>query len=126
MNLQIARYVDIYGAHDRNIELFPKTQINNHGNEERGGLVWEWDPVRHRKVSKQISPAFSGRALKAKEPTLHKHMDIFIQHMEAMSGDAVSLPTWLNWLFVDISGDVAYNREMNAMTDSMLSPSIQP
>lgn len=76
--------------------------------------------MRHRKVSKQISPAFSGRALKAKEPTLHKHIDLFIQRMSAMTGEAVNLPTWLNWLFVDISGDVAYNREMNALKDSML------
>lgn len=115
------RQTDIYGAHEKNIELFPKTQINNHGNEERGGLVWEWDPVRHRKVSKQIAPAFSGRALKAKEPALHKHIDYFVHRMESLEGDAISLPTWLNWLFVDISGDMAYNREMNAMRDSMVT-----
>ncbi|KAI0875519.1 cytochrome P450 [Hypoxylon argillaceum] len=73
--------VDIYGAYHQNIELFPKTQINNHGSEERGGLIWEWDPVRHRQVAKQISPAFSGRALRAKEPALHRYTDLFIQHM---------------------------------------------
>lgn len=70
-------------------------------------------------MSKQIAPAFSGRALKAKEPALHTHIDYFIQRMESFKGDAVSLPTWLNWLFVDISGDMAYNREMNAMRNSI-------
>ncbi|CAG8981635.1 hypothetical protein HYALB_00013715 [Hymenoscyphus albidus] len=27
------------------------------------------------------------------------------------------MPTWINWLCVDISADMAYNREMNAMRD---------
>ncbi|KAJ8118830.1 hypothetical protein ONZ43_g3915 [Nemania bipapillata] len=115
---------DIYGSHHQNIELFPKTQINNHGSEERGGLIWEWDPVRHRKVAKQISPAFSGRALRAKEPALHRYVDLFIQHMVSDGQDAqgVSLPTWLNWLCIDISGEMAYNRQMNAMQNRANPP----
>lgn len=111
---------DLYGSHNKNIELFPKTQINNHGNDEHGGIIWEWDPVRHRQVSKQLSPAFSGRALKAKEPTLHRYVDLFIERMEVLGAEAqgVTLPTWTNWLCVDISADMAYNREMNALQDS--------
>ncbi|KAK7702440.1 hypothetical protein SLS64_009732 [Diaporthe eres] len=73
---------DIYGSHEKFLERFPKTQINNHGNDEHGGLIWEWDPVRHRQVAKQLSPAFSGRALKAKEPTIHKYVDLFVERME--------------------------------------------
>ncbi|KAI1291044.1 cytochrome P450 [Xylaria venustula] len=122
---------DIYGAHHRNKQLFPKTQFNNHGSEERGGLVWGWDPVRHRQVAKQISPAFSGRALRAKEPTLHRYIviricpltalvtyiDLFTQHMmsDGQDGQGVSLPTCLNWLCFGISGEIAYSCEMNAM-----------
>ncbi|KAI0409204.1 cytochrome P450 [Xylaria palmicola] len=110
---------DIYGAQHKNIELFPKTQINNHGNEERGGLIWEWDAARHRKVAKQISPAFSGRALRAKEATLHRYIDLFIQNIttHGQTDKGISLPTWLNWFCVDVSADMAYNREMNAMRD---------
>lgn len=102
------------------MELFPKTQINNHGNDEHGGIIWEWDPVRHRQVAKQLAPAFSGRALKAKEPTLHKYIDLFVDRMKLYGNEAqgVSLPTWVNWVCVDISADMAYNREMNALRDS--------
>lgn len=104
------------------MELFPKTQINNHGNDEHGGIIWEWDPVRHREVAKKLSPAFSGRALKAKEPTLHKYIDLFVERMKSLGSTprGVSLPTWVNWLCVDISADMAYNREMNALKDSKL------
>lgn len=104
------------------MELFPKTQINNHGNDKHGGVIWEWDPVRHRQVAKQLSPAFSGRALKAKEPTLHRYVDLFVERMKTLGAEAqgVSLPTWINWVCVDISADMAYNRQMNALKDSKL------
>ncbi|EDN93191.1 hypothetical protein SS1G_09057 [Sclerotinia sclerotiorum 1980 UF-70] len=114
---------DLYGTHNKNLELFPKTQINNHGNDKHGGIIWEWDPVRHRQVAKQLSPAFSGRALKAKEPILHKYIDLFVDRMKDFGGEAqgVSLPTWLSWLCVDISADMAYNWEMNALQYSKVS-----
>ncbi|RYP35915.1 hypothetical protein DL767_003604 [Monosporascus sp. MG133] len=35
---------DLYGSHNKNLELSPKTQINNHGNDEHGGIIWEWNP----------------------------------------------------------------------------------
>ncbi|PHH88581.1 hypothetical protein CDD83_7349 [Cordyceps sp. RAO-2017] len=91
---------DLYGSHSKNLELFPKTQINNHGNDEHGGIIWEWDPVRHRQVSKQLSSAFSGRALRAKEPTLHKYIDLFVERARALGWgpSGLSLPTWINWL----------------------------
>ncbi|OTA99625.1 hypothetical protein M426DRAFT_254518 [Hypoxylon sp. CI-4A] len=101
---------DIYGSHHKNIELFSKTQMNNHGNNEYGGIIWEWDPVRHRQVAKQLSPAFSGRALNAKEPTLHKYIDLFVERMEVFGSrsQGVSLQIWANWLCVYISADMAY------------------
>ncbi|KAI1248554.1 hypothetical protein MGN70_009753 [Eutypa lata] len=79
---------DLYASHTKNLELFPKTQINNHGNDEHGGIIWEWDPLRHRQVAKQLSPAFSGRALKAKEPALHKYSDLFVERMKTLGGGA--------------------------------------
>ncbi|KJZ71173.1 hypothetical protein HIM_09428 [Hirsutella minnesotensis 3608] len=115
---------DIYGSHRKNLELFPKTQINNHGNDKHGGIIWEWDPARHRQVAKQLSPAFSGRALRAKEATLHKYVDLFVDRMKtpAVSRQGVGLSTWIDWLCVDISADMAYNREMNALNNMQEPP----
>ena len=114
---------DIYGSHHKYVELFPKTQINNHSNDDHGGLIWEWDPIRHRQVAKQISPAFSSRALKAKEATLHKYVDLFVDRMRSLGEEGVNLPTWTNWVCVGISAAMAYNREMNALKNSK-SPQI--
>ncbi|KID85142.1 benzoate 4-monooxygenase cytochrome P450 [Metarhizium guizhouense ARSEF 977] len=117
-------FTDIYGSHDKYVELFAKTQINNHGNDKHGGLVWEWDPIRHRQVSKQMAPAFSGRALRAKEPTIHKYVDLFVQRMRSLatSAEGISLKTWISWLAFDISADTAYNRQMNALQDMKEPP----
>ncbi|KAI0180131.1 cytochrome P450 [Hypoxylon sp. FL1284] len=115
---------DIYSTHTKGLELFAKTQINNHGNDEHGGIIWEWDPVRHRQVARQLAPAFSGRALEAKEPTLHKYIDLFVGRMKSLGNtvDGVSLPSWVNWVCVDISADTAYNREMHAVRDMKDTP----
>ncbi|KAI1807900.1 cytochrome P450 [Daldinia bambusicola] len=82
-------------------------------------VLWEWDPILHRQVAKQLGPAFKGAALKAKEPTLHRYIDLFVKRMKNIGrkAEGVSLPTWINWLCVDISADIAYNREMNALKD---------
>lgn len=116
--------IDIYGSHNKNLELFHKTQIGNYGNDKHGGLIWEWDPVRHRQVAKQLSPAFSGRALKAKEPALHSYIDQFVERMKTHGGvaEGVNIPTWISWLCVDVAADMAYNRQMNAMKDSKKVP----
>ncbi|KAI1409860.1 cytochrome P450 [Hypoxylon sp. FL1857] len=115
---------DLYGTHTKGLEAFVKTQINNHGNDEHGGIIWEWDPVRHRQVARQLAPAFSGRALRAKEPTLHKYTDLFVKRMRSLGNtiDGVSLSEWVNWVCVDISADTAYNREMNALRDMKNPP----
>ncbi|KAI1357355.1 P-loop containing nucleoside triphosphate hydrolase protein [Xylaria arbuscula] len=49
---------DIYASHTKNLEHFPKTDFFIFGLEDNG-LNWEMDPVKHRKDSKQLSPAFS-------------------------------------------------------------------
>jgi cytochrome P450 len=119
MRLPLTVLIDLYGSHDKYLETFVKTQINNHGNDEHGGLIFEWDPARHRRVSKQLSPAFSGRALKAKESILHEYIDLFVHRMThfGTKQESVNLTDWINWACVDISADMAYNRKMKALED---------
>ncbi|RYP81407.1 hypothetical protein DL769_001973 [Monosporascus sp. CRB-8-3] len=110
-------FTDIYSPHVKNHETFCKTDINDRG-DEHGGLLFERDPVRHRKVAKQMSPAFSSRSMKAKEPRLHKHIDFFVEKMKVVGYNGVDISMWCNWLAMDISADMAYNHEMHQMRDS--------
>lgn len=55
--------------------------------EGEDGINWERDPVKHREVRKRLSPAFSVHSLNAKEPTLHKHIDYFVEKMREIGAD---------------------------------------
>ncbi|CAJ2510910.1 Uu.00g065350.m01.CDS01 [Anthostomella pinea] len=113
-------FIDIHTSHVGSLETFVKTDLNDRG-DAHGGIAFERDPVRHRKVAKQISPAFSSRSITALEPTMHEHIDLFIKQMKTMedSGktERIDLAKWCNWLAVDISADMTYNRKMNQFRD---------
>jgi cytochrome P450 len=50
------------------------------------GISWERNPVKHHLDAKKLAPAFSPKSIRAKEPTMHKYIDAFIQRMKD-SGD---------------------------------------
>lgn len=64
----------------KNQELFVKTDLMDFGAGDLG-YIWESDPAKRKAVSKKILPAFSSKATKAKEPIVHKWMDLFISRM---------------------------------------------
>ncbi|KAK8016929.1 Cytochrome P450 [Apiospora rasikravindrae] len=118
---------DMYAASNKNLETFVKTEINDFG-DEHGGLVFEQDPERHRRIAKRVSPAFSARSIAAKEPILHDHMDFFISQMEVLgkNPEGVDMTDWTNWLAMDMSADLTYSRKMYQMRDSKLGFSPYP
>ncbi len=63
--------------------------------DEDDGLLFERDPEKHRRVSKMMSPAFSGNSLRAKIPIIHKHIDLMITRMREVTakGDGVDMST---------------------------------
>lgn len=75
-----SRVPDIYDSHTKQMEHFTRTDWLDLG-EGEDGINWERDPVRHRQTRKNLSPAFSVKSLEAKEPTLHKHIDYFLERM---------------------------------------------
>lgn len=111
--------VDIYGAHDKNLETFVKTDIHDFARDKDGGLIWQQDPVIHRQIAKQMAPAFSPKATRAKDPILHRYADLFIEKMNDLGGrkEGISLPTWVQWLAMDIAAEMAYHHQVNCMRD---------
>ncbi|KAI1360137.1 cytochrome P450 [Xylaria arbuscula] len=87
-----------------------------------GGFSWEQDPVKRREVARKILPAFSTKAIKAKKPTVQKYIDMFITKINAVDDDpkGVDLSTWLLWLAMDMSADLAYSREMHQIRDGTI------
>lgn len=68
------------------MENFTRTDWLDLG-EGEDGINWERDPVRHREIRKNLSPAFSVKSLQAKESTLHKHIDYFLERMREFGNE---------------------------------------
>lgn len=113
---------DIYSPHQRNLEVFVKTNFQNRG-KDLGGIAWEEDPVRHREVAKKLSSAFSNRSIKALEPVAHEYMDYFVAEMKKLGSEptGVGLMEWTNWLAMDQAADMAWNEKLHQMRDRTLS-----
>ena len=60
---------------------FIKTDIQHLGG-EHAGIAADPDVEKHREVRKMVAPAFNPRALKEQEPTLHAHVDRFVNQLE--------------------------------------------
>lgn len=91
--------LDIYLPHDKMMEKFVKTDFEDLG-EGDGGISFETDPVKHREVAKRMAPAFSTRNFKAKEGTLQKYIDIFVDKMKEIGGSehGAEMRRWADWL----------------------------
>ncbi|KAI1352028.1 cytochrome P450 [Xylaria sp. FL0043] len=114
--------LDIYNPAVKHHETWLKTDIMDFGAGD-GGFIWEQDPAKRRKVAKKILPAFSTKAIKAKEPTVQQYIDLFIAKMKVIGSEpsGVDLNTWLIWLAMDMSADLAYSRELHQMRDEASS-----
>ena len=85
-------------------------------------------------MAKKLHPVLSARSLRAQDPTLQGYIDLFISRMRVYGGGEkgvelktvrISLLTfesvrltvknrqWLDWLAMDISADMAYNRKLH-------------
>ncbi|KAI0101914.1 isotrichodermin C-15 hydroxylase [Nemania sp. FL0031] len=110
--------VDILGSTQGVYETFLKTDLMDFGAGDLG-FIWEADPVKRREVAKRLLPAFAPKATKAKEPTVHYYIDLFVERMKEIGskGDGVEITKWTTWFATDLSADLAYNRELNHMRD---------
>ncbi|KAK7756322.1 hypothetical protein SLS62_001548 [Diatrype stigma] len=83
---------DIYNSAVKGHETFLKTDLMDFGVGDKG-FIWESDPAKRREVAKKLFPAFSNKAIKSKEPTVHKYIDLFIAKMKELGckGDGVDI-----------------------------------
>lgn len=74
----ITIHLDIHGPKRDLNDTFIKTALADGLGDNDDGLLWERNPEKHRRVSKTISPAFSGNSVRAKLPTMNKHIDSMV------------------------------------------------
>ena len=82
--------LDIYNPAVKSQETWLKTDLMDFGTGDLG-FTWENDPVKRRKVAKKVLPAFSTKALKAKEPTVQMYINLFVDRMKELGGASEGL-----------------------------------
>ncbi|OTA59691.1 cytochrome P450 [Hypoxylon sp. EC38] len=112
--------VDIYSSRDKSLETFVKTDIHDFAKEKDGGLIWQQDPVKHRKIAKQVAPAFSQKAIRATDLVIHHYVDLFVNGMKEIGNTqgGISLPNWIQWLAIDIAAEMAYSHRVDCMKEA--------
>ncbi|ORY09318.1 hypothetical protein BCR34DRAFT_589422 [Clohesyomyces aquaticus] len=104
----------------KNLELFVQVGYDAPDTGDNG-ISGEPDPIKHREIARKLAPAFSTRNFKAKEATVHKYIDVFVNKMREV-GDGTQgaeLQRWADWLALDLSADMTYGREVGQMRDMM-------
>ncbi|KUI57994.1 Averantin hydroxylase [Cytospora mali] len=80
--LEPQAFNDTHGPKRDLKDTFVKTPIVDGLGDEDEGLLWERNPEKHRRVSKMMSPVFSGNYLRAKVPTMNKCIDLMMTSIE--------------------------------------------
>ncbi|KAL7916750.1 putative cytochrome P450 oxygenase [Trichoderma velutinum] len=82
--------------------------------------IFNADEVQHARIRKQLSHAFSEKALRDQEPTLKSYVNLLIQklHGIASSGQPTDMVRWLNYTTFDLIGDLAIGTSFGCLRDS--------
>ncbi|KAK8068348.1 hypothetical protein PG996_007460 [Apiospora saccharicola] len=115
-------FSDIYNTYTNGQEHFPKNDFMDMGLVD-DGITWEQSPEKHHADAKKLVPAFSPKALRAKEPLLHKYTDAFVEKMKEIGTreEGIDLKATTDWYAMDAAADLAYSREMHHLRDMKTS-----
>jgi cytochrome P450 len=113
----------IYGGHGdaqlpRDPYIFPP-EIP----ELKGGLIYA-DAKQHPRIRKQLSYAFSQRALDGQVPLIQSHISTLIAQLRtrAESGTSVNIADWFNFVSFDIIGHLAYGESFGCLEKGEYHP----
>lgn len=116
---EFSKQTDIYLAQDKSLETFVQVGYDALDTGD-GGISGETNPARHREIAKKLAPAFSARNFRAKEPTIHRHLDSFIERVKDLrdTDKPIEMQRWSDWLGLDLSADLTYGRDLGQVRDS--------
>jgi len=87
-------------------------------------LATETDPIIHSKLRKQLSSAFSTKALDSMEIYIKANIDIFCASIRKRGKDGeqgLDICKWINFLTLDIFGDLCFGKSFRLMEDEVVT-----
>ncbi|MCJ1262480.1 hypothetical protein MMC22_002350 [Lobaria immixta] len=107
-------YTDIYTSTINGRPAFVKSDMLDTGDKYEG-LASERDIDKHRTSRKQLAPAFSPRALKQYEPSVHAHVDELVYKLECSPAthEGVNISPWFERATCDLGGAIAIGQNFH-------------
>ncbi|KAI6093965.1 cytochrome P450 [Hypoxylon rubiginosum] len=108
-------YTDIYTSSINGRPAFVKSDMLDTGDKHEG-LASERNIDKHRAARKQLSPAFSPRALREAEPKIHAHANEFVNMLvnsPAAAGGEMDITPWFERATCDLGGAVTLNHNFD-------------
>lgn len=87
------------------------------------------DPEEHAQIRKGLAPAFTPRALRAQEPTLHRYANLLVDKLrhivsnqDSDSGAEIDIGPWCNYFTFDVFGDLGFGESFGCLDNSRYHP----
>lgn len=92
-------------------------------------LISAIDPEEHAQIRKVLAPAFTSRALKAQETTLHRYASLLVEKVSNLisseyheSGTDIDIGPWCNYFTFDVFGDLGFGESFGCLDNSHYHP----
>ncbi|KFA70678.1 hypothetical protein S40288_07366 [Stachybotrys chartarum IBT 40288] len=81
----------------------------------------------HRRMRRQLAPAFSDSSMKQQEVTITKYVQLFLDKLEEHSqgGKPLDIVQWINFTMFDIIGDLAFSDSFHSLDNNAYHPWVQ-
>lgn len=87
------------------------------------------DPKKHAQIRKVLVPAFTPRALRAQEPTLHRYANLLVDKLHHIissqdheSGTGIDIGPWCKYFTFDVFGDLGFGESFSCLDNSRYHP----
>ncbi|KAL8383419.1 hypothetical protein RB595_006937 [Gaeumannomyces hyphopodioides] len=119
-------YTDIYTGTINGRPAFVKSDLLSTGDKYEG-LASERDIDKHRAARKQLSPAFSPRALRQYEPVVNSHVDDFASKLESLGTgpQGVDVSLWFERAACDLGGAITLGHSLSNVQSGVNHPILE-
>ena len=110
---------DIYGARDPPLPKDP-TWYNVVKSSDQAASIFNADHANHMRIRRQLSHAFSEKALREQEDAIEEYVDLLIEKLKgaASASIPIDLVQWYNFTTFDLIGDLALGKSFGCLKDS--------
>ncbi len=117
-------YQDIHGHIKQGKQTFLKADFYTPESGVSRSIVSTRDLVEHRQIRRNLSHAFSAKALRTQTTVILSFVNMWISQIEKLGdvAEGINMEEWYNWLTFDIIGDLAFGESFGGVENTKTHP----